>query len=95
MQNIDRRGGLDPLAKILAFQPDQSMQADPDKAGKMASQCGLLISFVMHGNCQPVQEAHRAWREAFQSGGDIQKATVALFKAIEAHEAEFRKYASS
>jgi hypothetical protein len=95
MQNIERRGGLDPLAKILAFQPDQSMQADPDKAGKMASQCGLLISFVMHGNCQPVQEAHRAWREAFQSGGDIQKATVALFKAIEAHEAEFRKYASS
>lgn len=95
VQNIERRGGLDPMQRILDFAPTESMQGDLERAGKMISQCGLLISFILHGNCAPVQAAHRTWKEAFMAGGKMDAPTDAFFKVLLENEAEFRKYAKS
>ena len=95
VSNIDRRGGLDPLDKVFSFRLSVDSEANAAQAGKLINQSGLVVSFILDGECEPVKEAHAAWKEAFASGNDLEAATNGLVEALLEHEAELRQYAKS
>jgi hypothetical protein len=95
MQNIERRGGLDSISKILSFNLSVKSPEASARSAKLISEAGLVVAFIMDGECQPVSEAHTAWKEAFVSGNDLEAPTKALTDALIAHEAELRQFAKS
>lgn len=90
VQNITRRGGLDPIDRILEFRLSAD---DPDGGAKLINQAGLLVSFIMSGRNEVVLEAHKAWRDALVAGEKLEKPTEALFDALRQEEAALRQYA--
>ncbi|WP_145070643.1 hypothetical protein [Engelhardtia mirabilis] len=90
VQNIMRKGGLDPLERILDF----NIRADdPSGGGKLINEAGLLVSFIMSGESPAVSEAHKAWRAALAAGEDLDSSTTDLFKALVSEDAAFRNFA--
>ena len=59
----------------------------------MISEAGLLVSFMLDGNCKAVMDAHQAFRSALKLGGDTEAAVTELQEAIVANERALRRYA--
>jgi len=93
VSNIVGRGGLRPLKKI--FEAEVTVDGGAD-AEKLINETGLLVSFIVDGNCAPVSEKYKELREAIVEGKDA-KAISEAAKALEAevlkNEAELRKHA--
>ncbi|MEM7308243.1 MAG: hypothetical protein AAF682_16305 [Planctomycetota bacterium] len=91
LQNLRDGGGLRDLEAIFAFQIDAN---DPDGSGRMITEAGLLVSFVLDGECAPVIEAHQALKHALATGGDHEAAGAELKKALLKNEKKLRLYAN-
>ncbi|MDP6519151.1 MAG: hypothetical protein QF411_04575 [Planctomycetota bacterium] len=88
--NILGRGGLRPLAKLIEC--DLSAEQVED-SGRMINELGLLISFVVDGDCGPVKAQHTKFKEAIASGEHFAAAADELAAVLLAHEKELRAFA--
>ncbi len=90
LDNLRQRGGLRPLAEVLAFQlePDQR-----DDALRLLLEAGLLVSFVVDGGCEPVAAAHAELKRALAAGSLRKAQAEALTAALGANESALRVYA--
>lgn len=77
LANLKAQGGLRPIEELFAFRLDPA-----DQSGKIMSEAGLLVSFVLDGECAPVVRAHAAFKAALRSGESTEAAVEALQKAI-------------
>ena len=93
VSNIERRGGLDPLEKMFEFELAVDSEANAAQSGKLINQAGLVVSFILDGDCEPVQAAHESWKEALASGKDVEAATKGLIDALIENEGALRKHA--
>lgn len=92
LDNLRRQGGLRPLPEVFAFRLDPANE--PEDAGKLLHEAGLVVAFVLDGGCAPVQRAHAELKRALQDGADVEPAARALREALEAHRAELDAWAS-
>ncbi len=81
---------LDPLEQIFRFDVSPN---DRDRAQKLMAQAGLLVAFVLDGDCTPVETAHAGFKAALKRGEGVDKAVEALQKAISEHEPELFAFA--
>lgn len=93
VKNLAGRGGLRPLKAV--FECEITNEGGEDSQ-KLTSEVGLVMAFVVDGDCAPVKEKWKAVQEAMKSGKDA-KGIGEAAKAVEAevlkHEAELRKFA--
>lgn len=90
IDNITQRGGLRPLAEVLAFDLDPDERED---AQKLLIEAGLVVAFTVDGECAPVTTAHAEMKKALVERRPVAKAVEALTEALFAHEAELRAFA--
>ncbi len=89
LDNIRRKGGPMPFDQIFAMQLNPN---DIPGSQMRINQAGMLLSFILDGDCKPVVKAHRALTDALREGADTAAADMALRKAIEENEEEFHIY---
>jgi hypothetical protein len=89
LENLKQKGGLRPLEQIFAFEVDVN---DPEGSGRMISEAGALVSFVLDGDCKPVAEAHARLKETLAGGGDTREAVKKLEAALSAHARELKQH---
>jgi len=87
---IGRRGGLRSLDEILAFALDPD---DRDDAQKLQVESGLVVAFMVDGECEPVNAAHAELKRALAAGRLQPSDVAALEAAIRANEAELKAFA--
>ncbi|HJO27703.1 MAG TPA: hypothetical protein QF730_10700 [Planctomycetota bacterium] len=88
--NILGRGGLRPVAKLLECE----LAADrAEDSGRMINELGLVISFMVDGDCEPVKAQHAKFKEAIASGEKYSQAASELGAVLLAHEKELRAHA--
>jgi hypothetical protein len=86
-----RAGGeLDALEVIFGLAIDAN---DPGGSARRIQEAGLLVSFLLDGDCAPVKAAHAAFREALIAGKGQAEAATALQQALVEHTAELKAYA--
>lgn len=93
VSNIVGRGGLRPLKEI--FQCDVTNEGGPDSQ-KLINEIGLVMAFIVDGDCVPVKAKFKALQEAIRDGKDARAITLAsnaLQAEVEKHETELRKFA--
>ena len=90
LQNLKRLGGLAPLDEVFAcpFDPD-----DRDGGQRLFLELGLLVAFVVDGDCEPVREAHAKLKHALVAGGSPARHVEALREAIVQNESALRAFA--
>ena len=98
LQNLANKGGLDSLDSIfeMRLSPD-----DHDGSAKRLNQSGLLVAFVLDGECPPVVKAHgklkaalKAWKKNPSKGASaVTKAVTGLEKAIDKNSKALRAFA--
>lgn len=84
-------GGVRAFADLFGFPMNA---ADPAAALKLIQEAGVVVAFVVDGNCKPVTEAHEAWKAALRTGDGHVEAAEALQQAIAANEEDFRMFAN-
>ena len=90
ISNILGRGGLRPLPKLL----EGELTVDkPEDSGRMINELGLIVSFIVDGNCAPVKAQHGLFKETMASGKGFSEAAAALAQVLLAHEKDLRAYA--
>jgi hypothetical protein len=92
VQNLIKDGGLRPLKQVFECKVKPS---DPVDTRKLLNETGLVVGFIMDGECAPVIEKHKALQAAFKNMKDrkpIDEAAKALEAEVIKHEAELRKY---
>jgi len=89
LDNLKNRGGLAPLADVLAFRLDPD---DRDASLKLLIEAGLVVAFVVDGQCAALAEPHAAFKKAVASGKLTARQVNALTEALLAHEAELRAF---
>ena len=90
LENLKNKGGLRDLEEIFAFSIDT---ADPEGSGRLFSEAGLLVSFVLDGECAPVVAAHAKLKHALKRGDDPEGAARELEQALVKNEKKIRSYA--
>lgn len=91
IENMDLLGGLRPLDQVFAFQLDPDNQ---DDARRLLIEVGLLVAFLVDGECAPVAAAHAELKKALIAGRLRRKQVTTLTEALVAHEAELRAFAT-
>ncbi len=81
---------LRPLAEIFRFSLNTNKIEDSQK---LMAEAGLLVAFILDGNCKPVERAHQAFKVAFRSKKDLPEAVQGLQEAIVKHEPELFAFA--
>jgi hypothetical protein len=97
VQNITSLGGLDPIARLIPFQFDNSTEQGAGETTKLLNQAGLVVSFILDGKCEPVVTAHTAFKAAVVSGDTkaIKSAADELLDAVRKNEPAYRRWAES
>ena len=90
LSSLKNQGSLDSVEDILAH---QLTLEDIEGSVKLINEAGLLVSFMLDGECEPVTKAHEAFKTALAEGGDVAKAVEELEKALEKNEKALKKYA--
>ena len=90
LANLERRGGMRPLAEILAFPLDPG---DRDDGLKLFLEVGLVVAFIVDGACPPVVEAHADFKRVVASGRLAASHVDALTEAVLENEAALRSFA--
>jgi hypothetical protein len=83
-------GELFPLEDILAL--NLSLEDLPGSTRKIC-EAGLVVSFIIDGDCAAVTEKHQAFKAALESGEGIEEALAALQAVLIENEPALRKYA--
>jgi hypothetical protein len=90
LDNLRNRGGLRPLAEVLAFPLDPD---DRDASLRLLLECGLVVAFVVDGGCAPVEAAHAELKRALAAGTARKSHVDALTQALLANEPALRAFA--
>ena len=90
LENLAGRGKMRSLDEIFAFELDPQ---DPFDGQTLLIEAGLLVSFMLDGDCEPVKEAHSAFRDALVEGRMKPSHLKALTQAIRSNEGALRAYA--
>lgn len=91
MGQVREAGGLRDLDELFAFQ----LTLDKiDDSTRMIHEAGLIVSFILDGNCGPVRQAHARWKAALKSGEKLPEARQALEQAVKDHMDDLRLYAN-
>jgi len=90
LDNLRQRGGLRPIPEVFAFPLDPD---DRDGGLKLLLEAGLLVAFVLDGDCAPVTTAHAKLKKGLVAGRVKAAQVKALQAALLAHEAELRAFA--
>ena len=90
VQNIERVGDLDPLEQIFAFQLDPDQR---DASRKLMNEAGLIVAFLVDGECAPVRAAHEDFKRALATNRLTPKVIAGLVEAVKANEAALRAFA--
>ncbi len=88
VDNLRRRGGL-PSDLSTIFEMELAGGA---RDAQMTLAAGLVVAFVMDGECPPVREAHAEFKAALRSDKDPGKILEKLRKQIEKHETDLRAF---
>ncbi len=91
LQNLQNQGGLRAPALVLSFPFWSGGEISPD-AGQTLLEAGALVAFILDGENEAVTTAHRAWKEVWNSGNDLEAATQALFEAVAANWEAFQAF---
>ncbi len=91
LDNLERLGGLRPLDEVFAFPLDPD---DRDDGLKLMIEAGLLVAFVLDGDCAPVQEAHAKLTRALVADRVHANHVEGLEDALRANEAALRAFAA-
>lgn len=76
-----------------SFEAIFALQLDPtDGTGKLLSEAGLVISFILDGECKPVVDAQQKLKAMIQRGQDTQEAVKELQQALVDNRAAFDTY---
>jgi hypothetical protein len=89
LDNLKARGGLRPLPEVFAFHLDPD---DRDDGLKLLIEAGLLVSFAVDGECEPVSAALTELQRALAAGRFRPSLVTALSEAIRANEAKLRAF---
>ncbi len=89
LDNLRQRGGLRPLADVLAFRVEPD---DRDDGLRLLLEAGLLVSFVVDGECAPVAAAHAELKRSLASGSARKAQVETLTAALVANESALRAY---
>lgn len=89
VSNIVSAGELDALDSIFEF--GLSLDAIPEST-RMINEAGLIVSFIMDGECAPVKAAHEAFKKALMAGEDTEETIKALQDSIIENKAAFDGY---
>jgi hypothetical protein len=97
--NLESKGGVDSVGEIMAFRlsPD-----DEEKSGKLINESGLLVAFILDGECKSVVKEHGKLKEALnefradpkKGRKGLEKAIERLEKALEKNEKKLRAFAT-
>jgi hypothetical protein len=93
VSNIVGRGGLRSLQEI--FRCDVTVEGGSDSE-KLINEVGLVMAFIVDGECAPVKAKFKALQDAIGEMKDARTITLAsnaLQAEVEKHEAELRKFA--
>ncbi|HUR28417.1 MAG TPA: hypothetical protein VM509_09535, partial [Planctomycetota bacterium] len=90
IENMTRGGAMRSLADILAFKIDPD---DRDGARKLLIEAGLVVAFIVDGQCAPVSAAHAEFKTGMALGKARPSDLKALTEALVAHEKELRAFA--
>ena len=91
IENLITKGGRMPLEDVLDFPLDP----DDREAGlKLLIDAGLVVAFMLDGECAAVSEAHAAFKTALATGRLHANHLDALTEALLAHEAELAAFAA-
>ena len=90
IENLRSRGGLRDLEELLDFRLDPD---DREDGLKLLIEAGLVVAFVVDGECAPVAEEHAKLEHALVSGRLHANHVRALTEAIVAHEMELKAFA--
>ena len=90
LDNLRQRGGLRSFDQIVAFrlEPD-----DREDALKLYMEAGLLVAFLVDGDCAPVSAEHAAFKKALAAGRVDAQRVTALTEVLRAHWTELRAFA--
>lgn len=93
IKNLIGRGGLRPLKQV--FECKITVDS-PEDSEKLISETGLMVSFMVDGDCAPVKEKFKVLQLALKDGKDakaVSTASEAVQSEVLKHEAELRKFA--
>ncbi len=88
--NLASRGKMRSLDELFAFKLDPE---NPYDGQTLLIEAGLLVSFMLDGECEPVTKAHQAFRQALSDGRMKPSHIKAMEAAIRANESTLRAYA--
>jgi hypothetical protein len=90
LENLVAKGGLRPLEEIFAFPADPD---DRDDSLRLYIECGLLVAFMVDGDCAPVTELHEKLKRTLERGRVHSRTIRELEETLVEHEAELRAFA--
>ena len=89
LENLALRGGLRPLEDLFAYSWNPDAAQD---VGRAMIEAGLVWSFVLDGECEPVRAVHARLRKQLARGTLRIKTLRELEQALLAHESELRAF---
>lgn len=90
MANLRSGGPIDTVETIVGFQPDMT---DIEGTIRRLHQTGLLMAFILDGECAPVVARHQAFKAALGAEGDAAaRAAEELRQALIANQAAFEQF---
>ncbi len=95
LQNLAERGGLRPLSEVLEFEldpGDPGDRGDPGEGLRWLLEAGVLVAFLVDGECPPVAKVHAAFVDALLKGRLHPKNVAALNDALVANEDALRAW---
>jgi hypothetical protein len=93
ISNLVRAGGLDPLEQVFEFSVSANTEEEIERSTKLMNEAGLLMAFIVDGDCKPVVAKHLALKSALKKKKGVQKALEALEKEIAKNESQLKKFA--
>lgn len=87
--DLSERGGASSLQHLFRFEMGRK---DVD-GWRLVLTAGLVVAFVVDGDCAPVAALHAELREALAKGADPGKIFERLRRELQAHEPELRAFA--
>ncbi len=94
LQNLSQAGGMRPLEEVFRYTPDPNQ---PEDGGRWIGETGLLVSFLLDGGCQALEEVHAAFKAAIAAGDGegIATTTAELERALLSQESALRSWAEA
>lgn len=89
LENVRQQGGLAPLDVLFECKLDAQ---DPVGSGRLISEAGAVVSFVLDGQCAPVSAAYARVCQALSDGGDVAAAARELEASLRKNTAELGRY---